>query len=70
MVRWLWFAIALLLIIYAPLELPRHIVRDMFPVYPKGQFIFEIAFIWAGSMLGFTILYILIKRGKHEAPKS
>ena len=45
------------LFLYAPAELTRIIVRDMFPVYPNGQFIFEIIFIWTLYLAGMTIFY-------------
>lgn len=43
---WLIMCLIILLTIYAPIELTRIIIRDMFPVYPKGEFVFEIAFLW------------------------
>ena len=52
-----------LLTIYAPIELTRIIIRDMFPVYPIGEFVFEIIFMWTLWLAGMILFWRVLCRG-------
>lgn len=54
----------LLLTIYAPAELTRIIIRDMFPVYPVGQFVFEIVFMWIAWLSAMIMVKIKWYKGE------
>ena len=53
--------IMVLITVYANAELTRIIIRDMFPAYPIGEFVFEIVFMWTLWLAGMILFWRVLR---------